>query len=454
MKCTVIGIALCGFAIALCLFHKRGGFFISNSGLKFLAVYVVFHLAYFIFLKISDKAYSEAGFKADLKIICVKKYKILTNLLMLLMSVAFAFLYLAKPDLLSWNHIRRFADISFSLAIMIPAIVVFCVYYSIANYSININLLDKDSAKRISAELKYIKIIFMLYVLCGVLYRHYFTFNVLLLLAFFILLAKKKNMEMVFINLVVLDVLVSIGRTETAIVIGIFEFLIKKLYENTKFGLTKFNKDHKPIYVPSNSEIINKLLGKKSSWIMAIVSITAVMASLLLHTKSPGATRVSFIGLIGAPDWKALIIMIACALLCIFANNLLMQSSQLYKHKCVYSAAILILLFMSCLVVIKKETTFFRIDPCEDSISVSLNQDGADIENIAFYRGSNIPFTTYQYSDFIGAGVPDGDSFIVYYPGAGSVLCERMEFLIEDENSCYTTYDCYYPLALYYFSLI
>ena len=98
-----------------------------------------------------------------------------------------------------------------------------------------------------------------------------------------------------------------------------------------------------------------------------------------------------------------------------------------------------------------KKAPVFRIDPDEEIISVTLNQDGADIESVAFYRGSNIPFTTAHYSGFISAGDIDDDSFTVYYPRAGAAICERMEFLIEDENRCYTTYDCYYPLALYSF---
>lgn len=451
LKSTVIGFSLCGFAIALCLFHRRGGFFISNNGLKFLVVYAVFIFAYCVFLKISDNAYSESGFKDEQKVICAKKYKKITNPVMLLMSVAFAFLCCAEPDLLRWENVRRFTDIMFSLAIMIPAAVVFCVYFVVTNYAVSINLLDADSGKKIRTELKYIKTIFMLYVLCAVLYRHYFTFNFLLLLVFFIIWAKKDNIDLGFVNLVALDILVSTGRTETAIVIGIFEYLFIRMYRNTVFALTKRDNDHKPIYVPSDREVFDKIISRKPSWVLAIVSITAVMASFLLHTKSPGATRASFIGFIGAPDWKLLIIMAACAALSILANNLLMHSSELYKHRYAYSVAVLILLFVSCLVVIKKDTTFFRIDPDEEIISVTLNQDGADIESVAFYRGSNIPFTTAHYSGFISAGDIDDDSFTVYYPRAGAAICERMEFLIEDENRCYTTYDCYYPLALYGF---
>ena len=451
LRSTVIGLLLSGFAIAICLFNSRSGFFISTNGLRFLTVYAVFQLTYCILLKLSENAYSRSGVKDNKISINVKKHKTITNFIMLVLSVVFALYYCAKPDLLRWANVLRFMDVLFSLAIMIPVIVAFCIYYSIANYSISINLLDSSSAKRISAELNYMKIYFMLYVLCGVLYRHYFTFNALLLLAFFILLAKKKNINLVFANLVLLDVLVSIGRTETAIVIGVFEFLILRLYNNTKFSLTRRDKELKPIYVPSESEVINNIISRKSSWILAVVAVTTVMASLLLHVKTPGATRASFIGFIGAPDWKAVLIMVSCALLSILANNLLLHKAQEYKRHCVFSAIILILLFVSCLVVVKKDTTFFRIDPNEESIVVSYNEDGADIESIAFYRGSNIPFTTSKYSNYIGAGDPEHGSFTVYYPNAGSVFCERLEFLIEDENGSYTTYDAYYPLTLYSF---
>ena len=448
---TVIGISLSGLAMTLCLFHSRTGFFISHEGLKFISVYAVFHTAYCIILKFSDNAYCETVSKEDKDSIRVDKYKLITNFVMLLLSVVFAFVYRVNTELLNWDHVMRFIDISFSLAIVIPLLVVFSIYYIRVGFMTNINLVDKTTSKRIRTDKSQIEFYVMLYILCGVLYRHYFTFNFLLLLAFVVLHVKKKNTTLAFFNLVLLDILVSMGRTETAIIIGLFEWLIIRMYDRNKLALTKFNKDHKPIYNPSGSEVIESVLRKKSSWVLAIVAITSVMASFLLHVKSAGATRASFIGFIGFPDWKSLVIMVACALLCVFANNMLLYKSKTYKHNYAYSAVVLLFLFVACLVVVKKDYTYFRIDASESSMLVSYNAGDSEIESIAMYRGSNIPFMSSKFSDYVGLSVPDGDSFVVYYPRAGSAFCERFEYLIEDENNCYTTYDVYYPFSLYSF---
>ena len=451
----LLGFAVSGVAVVFCIF----GYDLGTDGGKFLLVYGVFIAAYIIILSLSEGYYnSNKESYGEKSAYAMSDSTRLMNIILLLLTVIFAVVNKTQGCFLDWEHIDRFISIAFCPAIMFPLAIAFCIYYAVTDHIISTNIYRTQDHKRVKADRYYTVLAMMMYILCCVTYKYYFTFNFLILAAFIaVLFLKLQNIlsfvyyidiNAVFFTLLIADIMIATGRTGTAIVICLCVFILNKYYWFTYGGMTIHSGSDKVLYEPKSIDVYIKMLSKKSFWILCIGEITAVTISMLLHVKTSTIAYGSFIGSIGAPDIQLILVILICAGVSVFAVFLFFYRSYAYRPKYTYLAVVLALLFVACTAVVKKDAPTLRVDADADKLYVTCNINESDMDTISVYRGSSLPFMASYYSPVTEDDAPPKGYMGVRYPECDSELCERMEFMVLDKNGKYTSYVCYYPLAL------
>lgn len=451
------GFALSGIAISCCVYWENGSMW-TAEGRKFFVVYGVMIAAYCIIFFLSE-GYYNANIKAygDGAYYAMTDHTRLTNAILILLAVVFAVVNKMEGGFLDWEHIDRFISIAFSPALMFPLVIAFSIYFISTNNLLCIHVFNKNESDRVDTDWNYVVVAMMLYILCSVLYKYYFTLNFILLLGFIALLFCKIrkvspfsgiDINVAFFNMLLADVMIATGRTGTAIVICISEFFLYKYYCDTYANMTIHKADDKKPLAFKQSDVYVRMFRRRSFWFLCIGEITAVMASLLIHVKTVKFSYGSFIGSIGIPDILLLLIMLMCAVISAIAIILFFYRANEYRPRYAYAVTVLVLLVVACSAVIKKDAPVLRVEADTKMTYLTCNIDEAEINAIAIYRGSSLPFMSGYYSNVTSREVPGSGYLSVKYPETESELCERMEYMVQDKNGKYTSYVCYYPLAL------
>ena len=371
-----------GCALSLALFSPTGVLLIP-TGSKFLVIYIVLVLLYYL-LKYANKS-MEFSYKDGIPSF-IKKLVKFSDISFLLLSLLTALVLRGNGELINWSVIENFADKLFGGFVAIPVVLITCAFLCKYLSTESTNSYKEEEQKAHSLSFFWVKSFLMFYLISFTLYHYYFTFNIILLIVFCIFVYQRRNVELAFVNIILADVLIATGRECVLISILIAELIFyRKLASNWHFS------DN--YYLLS---ILDNESKKKSTWILALVSVFAIMSSFLFSINC--YTNYEKLFSIGIPNFKTIVLMaciclISVAVIFVFFRKLKLSKTPkvIPDNSRIFATIVLVLYFFSCSAVINQERIYAKINISEDQIEFSYDANDNCRFYTQYYRGCFIP---------------------------------------------------------------